>query len=422
MPNVHHWLVVAFESDSRDPRPQLETEYDGLKIHIQPHMDEYCDVMSTFVRPAEDHQQVRLRLNRFLSAMAWKDGNAFITRGSIAGGARANEADKPRFNYGEKRHLPGGVISQFDFEHLVVPVNDRQRLGLALFREGLNSDNEFYRFLSFYKIVNILHSDPKDQMRWIEANLGNLRFDAAERAQQLQAKTAEVGKYLYVQGRTAIAHAFGKPIRDPDLPGDRIEIRTDGKLMRGLAALLIESELGVPSLSTIMRQHLYELAGFKELLVEDLSRRLGRGETVPVGEIPSMPRLTIGLKERQPYDCLNRLDFRVARCEQGIVTLQTDSEAEPMRVSIKLNFPAETIELDLKDFGYDQDHWRYRKETGDSYYAFLRDYYGNGSLQVFDAVNGDRLSHKEAFIPVNIDFGRTFLNFDIKRAVINSRG
>src|ERR1700686_3281245 len=45
---IHHWLVVDFESNERDPRTTpLRTEYDGLTIHIQPRMDEYCDVMST---------------------------------------------------------------------------------------------------------------------------------------------------------------------------------------------------------------------------------------------------------------------------------------------------------------------------------------------------------------------------------------
>ena len=101
---IHQWLVVNFESEERDPRPQLKTEYDGLTIHIQPHMDEWCDAMSTFVQPEEDIQRVRLKLNRFLSAMAWKDNRAYATRGSTASGARAQDVDTPRFNYREKRH------------------------------------------------------------------------------------------------------------------------------------------------------------------------------------------------------------------------------------------------------------------------------------------------------------------------------
>jgi hypothetical protein len=40
---IHQWLVVDFESNERDPRTTpLRTEYDGLTIHIQPRMDEYC--------------------------------------------------------------------------------------------------------------------------------------------------------------------------------------------------------------------------------------------------------------------------------------------------------------------------------------------------------------------------------------------
>jgi hypothetical protein len=418
---IHHWLVVDFESNERDPRTtQLRTEYDGLTIHIQPRMDEYCDVMSTFVRSGENLQQIRLKLNRFLSAMAWKDNNAYVTRGSTAGGARVEDEDKPRFNYLEKRRITGYVISRFDFEHLVVATDERQRLALALYRDGLNSDNEFYKFLSYYKIMNILHSRSDDQMQWINASIPSLKFDAAKRAQELSS-VGDIGEYLYVQGRTAIAHAFSRPIRDPDEPADRMEIASDCSLIKGLAERLIEHELGIPSLRTILSEHLYELAGFKLLLGAELSAKLTRAESVRIQELPSMFKLMIGLKERRFYECVKRLEYRPVSCSGGVLVLETDPETQPMNVRLILDFPKETLEFDLREFGYNENHWKFTSEIGESYYRFLWDYYGNGSLEIFDAISAERLSHKLDFIPRNIDFQRTGVSLEISRTIVALR-
>jgi hypothetical protein len=100
----------------------------------------------------EKPQDAQLVINRFLNAMAWKESSAFVTLGAIIGGAYPTERDKPRFNYSEGRILRGGVISRFDFEHLQNPSDDKQKLALALYREGLNSNTDFYRFLSFSKL------------------------------------------------------------------------------------------------------------------------------------------------------------------------------------------------------------------------------------------------------------------------------
>ena len=47
--------------------------------------------------------------------------------------------------------------------------------------------------------------------------------------------------------------------------------------MEALAERLIEVEFGVPTLSTIYGEHLYELAGFKEALGAEFVEDLGAG-------------------------------------------------------------------------------------------------------------------------------------------------
>jgi hypothetical protein len=155
------WLVMAFDSAEQDPRDYLKTEYAGLTLHIKPGHGDEVSRISTFLEDNTKYADAQLTINRFLSAMAWKDGRAFVSLGAIAGGARPEERNTPRFNYGEGRVLRSAVISQFDFEHLQTPTDDKQKLALALYREGVNSysyDVQFYRLLSFFKILNIQFS------------------------------------------------------------------------------------------------------------------------------------------------------------------------------------------------------------------------------------------------------------------------
>lgn len=102
--------------------------------------------------------------------MAWKDSKRYVTLGSVGSGASPAEKERPRFNYRQHRAFPGGVISRYDFEHLQNPPDDKQKLALALYREGLNTNSEFYRFLSFFKILNITLLTGADQVAWVNSN------------------------------------------------------------------------------------------------------------------------------------------------------------------------------------------------------------------------------------------------------------
>jgi len=275
------WLVVAFESAIHDPRDQLELVFDGLKLYIKLNQDEHCDLIAAFVEPLQDREEIQIRINRFLSAMAWKDSQRYISRGGIAGGARPEDRNTPRFNYREKRHNPSSVISKYDFEHLQVPTDDRQRLALALYREALGANQEFYKFLSFFKILNIVFERGPQLATWINAHVQQVRNDfSLQRLQELQASGVNIGDYLVREGRNAIAHAFAQPIKDPDVITDIVSVMKDAELMQGLATVLIEEELGFPSLSKIWREHLYELDGFKTLFGEAVVTRLKSREEV----------------------------------------------------------------------------------------------------------------------------------------------
>jgi hypothetical protein len=398
------WMVTAVDSEIHDLRDYLRTEYGGLTLHIRPCHNDEIGAISVFLEDIHEPHGAQLVINRFLSAMAWKESSPFVTLGAAISGAKATDRNRPRFNWREERILRGGIISTLDFEHLQNPSGNKQKLALALYRDGLNSNNEFYRFLSFYKIVNIGYERGPQQAAWINANLNNVWGHTAQlRLQELQKTEPDVGAYLLKQGRNAIAHAFSQPILDPDLPTDRAEARSNTYLMEGLSQTFIQEELGVPSLRKIWDQHFYELEGFKRLFGDVLVHKLKAKESVPPGDFPAIPALTLNLKEHQPYECFSTVPFRVAECRGGIVLLKADPNTQPMHVILNLDFPSEQLELVISALGIDPLGAGYTRDLAISFYEFLIGYFGNGCLQVFDSTSGLRLSHKLPFIPLNVD-------------------
>src|SRR6266436_3444520 len=171
MRSICSWMMSAFDSDEQDPRDYLKAEYGGITLHIKPGHGNDASVIATFLEDRSKYADTQLIINRFLSAMAWKEGSKFITLGNAIFGAASTDKDKPRFSYVEHRVLRNAVISPFDFEHLQNPSENKQKLALALYREGLNSNMDFYSFLSFYKVINIGYANGHEQAAWINANL-----------------------------------------------------------------------------------------------------------------------------------------------------------------------------------------------------------------------------------------------------------
>jgi hypothetical protein len=239
-------------------------------------------------------------------------------------------------------------------------------------------------------------------------NLGKIwNYTAQQRLTELQKTEPDIGEYLWKEGRNAIAHANTDPILDPDISTDRTAAMRDADLMQGLAELFIQEELGVPSKRKIWNEHLYELEDFKRLFKGPLTARLEAKESVPLGDFPPIPALTLNLKEHTAFDCLAVLSFRVTACKNGIVLLATDPTAQPMMVTLALDFPAERPELVLNTFGANQKQEKYTKALAACCYEFLIGYFCNGCLQVFNATTGERLSHKSAFLRVNVDLRAT---------------
>lgn len=225
-------------------------------------------------------------IQRFLSALSWMQAESiqdegFWTNGNRINGCYRQEAQEMSpFDRGEQID---------DYDYLPFPEDEKAQIALALYRESLGVEVVSYKFLSLYKILNILYADGAKQMAWINANLATIHRHqdlALRRINELKAQGIEdIGNYLYVSGRCAIAHAYGSPVVNPDDPDDKRRLHSDLPLITALALLILENEFGILPRLKAYEKRVLHLKGFREVLGADLVRTIIAGdELLATGE------------------------------------------------------------------------------------------------------------------------------------------
>ena len=115
---------------------------------------------------------------------------------------------------------------------------------------------------------------------------------------------------------------------------------SDMPLIKNLSELLIEEEYGVLSSHTVWREHLYELAGFKELLGIDCVTKLLEG-SISIDDIQIPVRLSIRLFYHNYYSPFEAMTANLVGYEDRILIIELVSVSRLARVVIGLDFPNE---------------------------------------------------------------------------------
>jgi len=411
---IGNWVVANVRSSVAWPLQVEVVDFRGHRIFLVPlatatvvadgstiTMYPFAAVNLPAGTPFKDGCQL---LSRFLSSLSWVEGGG-ITVEHWSGGSRAHPM-------GESR-MGGLVTSQFELDYLPDPTDQRVRWALAFYREGLSLEryNVAYATLSFFKILNILANTGPKQKAWINANFadlgsnGHTKFEITRRLTELNhSGVADIGEYLYASGRCAVAHAGTNPTVDPENPDDMERLSKDLPLIRAMAAHVIEKELNIKSRHTVWREHLYELAGFEELLGPVVTGRLKtKDATLTVDDVAVVTRIRIGIKNRQPYTVLDNLSVRNAAISEGKIEVRMSSDDGLIEVDLVLNFPDERMIFDLDNgFRVADDGSEHGARQIVSALHFMTDYICNGKLQIFNAETGSLLGRKDAYIPMNI--------------------
>lgn len=243
-----HWCVAVLETNIPWPTEEISTSFMGKDIYLRPATEEHAPDVSLYHLvnnpgiPWEKELELRKILMMFLSALSWTE----------------KRLARIIFYTGGSARMPGGKVQKFGppenlyisreperyFAQLPKPKDEKTWLALALYREALCLNCFPYKFLAFFKILNIRHETGQDIKSWINRNIAGCITDKSDkRLKELQCSDIDIGNYLYEVGRCAIAHAYRKPLVNPDDEEHLVRIRSDIDLIQALAEKYINEML-----------------------------------------------------------------------------------------------------------------------------------------------------------------------------------
>lgn len=353
------------------------------------------------------------------SGMSFEDGQRLISSFvNCVAWVRRSPIRTAQFGGGGSVHGLSGddakalVDDRFELNYVPEPTDEKAKLALAFYREGLTLNSVAYQCLSFFKILNITFGKGKGQIDWINANIGDARkrepFSTQdwERRAGFDPKVDSPGSYLYVSNRCAIAHANNDPLIDPDDPEDRQRLANDLPMVKALAEHFIEQEFGVKSESTIWREHLYELQGFTERFGPALVGRIKAREQVPLADFPAVPALSIGMAHLPLFKSFEGMAAEIVDCHGGKVNMLLTSAGGHASALLVLDFAMERLDFDIfQHLAIEDDGSVAGAQADIDRLRFIDRYLGNGKLELW--AGGVRVSRRDAFIPENIDLGET---------------
>lgn len=229
---------VTFGVDTQIPWPIKEQiiEFRGRDFYLLPLTDTRQSAIRVKLAPGFPKSVAYKTIQELLSALAWAEQagaeGTIWTWGTVP------------INVG--RGYPSAMTKIGWFDYLPDPVDPKAKLALALYREAMSVNLAPYKFLGFFKVINVIRDKGPDQKKWITANLQHVTESRAkERLTELQKNHADVAEYLYVSGRCAVAHAFNQPVVNPDDLEDLNRLNEDIPVIQDLARIAIVRELGI---------------------------------------------------------------------------------------------------------------------------------------------------------------------------------
>jgi hypothetical protein len=229
--------------------PDAETvaiEFEGRRFvwHAVPVGDggeEYWPTVTTVFHDRDDYAAERLAMERFLSALAYLLHQPIVVLTGAGAGVPA-EFDPP-VAHALRRGL-GDHIHEAPAEVVCVD-DDRLRLVLGYYREGLGTISPYFKFLAFWNALDVATEDYSGRLpAWIRATVpayAHLRGGD-------DPPPADWFDHLSDERRHAVAHAVrdpGKPQDlDPDDPDTQGRFTRDCRLFDHLVQMRVQQRWG----------------------------------------------------------------------------------------------------------------------------------------------------------------------------------
>ncbi len=400
-PKGHNFVIANLKVNMQWVKEETLVLYKGYELIILPASEDFypgvCTILNQKVEgePVFNYERAQTIISNFLSALCWHNDSYIIIQGFSSGNHPSRFADR-------KEYVDITDIHFFD----EIPQTDdpAKLLSLALYREAKGLNNPAFKFLSYYKIINVFYRSGKEQKHWIQDNIDKLTHRAKERLDELKKSERDVAKYLYQSGRCAIAHSYmgADQVANPDDYADYKRLTLDMPIISQLARIFIEEKFNVKTWETLFDEHLYELKGFKSYFKKEKIKGIIEEKEIKISEFPALPNLSIRLRGKPKFNLLENLKARVIEIKNGAAYVSCSSDEKSFETILFLNFKEERLQSDFfSECFFGDDKTAESCERLAEFLEFRKHYFGNGILEVWASEYELLLGRCNAFIPVN---------------------
>jgi hypothetical protein len=398
------YAFMAVETEIPWSAEEQSVQFDGHLIRIRPGTDSRRADIAVEYGPGQSLEDAVRIGNAFLSELAWQTKLPIRVEQHCG-------ASFPDSGIGTLHSQHISEHFRLDFKPKLE--TKKQRLALSLFREAKGVKSVPYAVLGFYKIIRLLFpSDRKgqEQMLWINNNLNKItEYRAQSRLKDLSSSVADIGKYVYVDVRCALAHANQQPVVNPDDSRALLRLHQDLPLVEALAKIAIEHELGVQSEFSFRNDHKYELSGFLELLRWSL-KKLRQGRNV----LTKVPRLqvSIRMRDKPQLSAFKNLELKqIDMPASDIVRLLLISQDALVQVLLCLDSKSTRMYFNpVEGARINDDGSAAAMQYNIDRNTIVMDWLCNGATEVVSS-DGKLLARSDPFVPCNLNVSDTLQSF-----------
>lgn len=404
------WVTANLSPQSAWVKEITKIWFKSRFIYLIPLEDDKPAYATTLIMDGEAYKDTQKVLSSFFSSLSWVKTIPLSVE-HWSGGGRPNPAGYP----GSSVSLLF-TISSVDKDDIIEPQDEKARLALAFYREGLSINHIFYSFLSFYKIINMIKSSGPDQISWINSKLDQLSYEAKKRITEIESDIKDIGKYLFKRGRCAVAHASLKstednPNADPDDPDDQERFRKDKVLIKEVSAIVIEEEFGIKSSMSLYKERDKDGRYRIQKLLNIFDQ-----ESLIKGILKTdIPFIKLGIRGKEPNQLTEQLYFNEnAHFSDKKITIDTftQNRRAMFRFSIDTEKNDLFIDLDYVVCKLKKEKDKINAEIDLNSLILMRDYLSNGQIRIYSP-DGKLLAFSTPYRP-SLDLGRSISDLNKK--------